>query len=156
MRPLNAGVAGGLAGGVAMSLAMTLGRKTGFLHKTLAEDSEDWLDRVAGTRRRIGQGGTAALEQANHMAAAAGFGLGYGALRPNLPGVPTVVLGLLYGAGLYVVNIAGVAPLLGITQGEQNAPASLRAERLGLHLLYGVVTALVADDLGARERHRPT
>lgn len=49
-------------------------------------------------------------------AAAAGFGLGYGALRPLVPEMPAFVLGLLY-----AVNIAGAAPLLGIMGGEQNA-----------------------------------
>ncbi len=64
--------------------------------------------------------------------------------------MPGVLLGSLYGAGLYAVNIAGVAPLFGITQAGQNAPAPVRAQRLGMHLLYGVVTALVTDRLVRR------
>lgn len=63
-----------------------------------------------------------------------------------------ILLGTLYGAGLYAVNIAGIAPLLGMTQGERNAPMDVRAQRLGMHVLYGVVTALVADGLSGR-RH---
>ena len=50
----TAAIVGGLAAGAAMSLAMAIGRRAGALHKTLAEDAEDWLDRVLGTRRRIG------------------------------------------------------------------------------------------------------
>lgn len=93
MRPMSAGVAGGLAAGLAMDFAMVLGRRAGLLHKTLAEESEDWLDRTASTRRRIGEGGTEAVEQVNHFAASAAFGLGYGALRSRLPRLPGVLLG---------------------------------------------------------------
>ena len=146
----QASAIGGLAAGLAMSLAMVVGRRSGLLHKTLAEDSEDWLDRVVDARRLLGHGGTTALEQANHMVASAVFGVGYGLLSERLPGLPAPVLGALYGAGLYAVNIVGIAPLLGITEGERNAPAPLRAERLGLHLLYGMLAALIAERLNKR------
>jgi len=56
------------------------------------------------------------------------------------------------GAGLYAVNIAGIAPVLGITQGERNAPNPVRAQRLGMHVLFGIVTALVADGLSGGRR----
>ncbi|MGH8227039.1 MAG: hypothetical protein ACREU3_03895 [Steroidobacteraceae bacterium] len=58
------------------------------------------------------------LVMANHIVAAAVFGIGY---------------------------IAGIAPLIRLTEGEQNVPTPIRAERLGLHLLYGVLTAIIAD-----------
>jgi hypothetical protein len=148
MNGVQARAIGGMAAGLALSLAMEAGRRSGLLHKTLAEESEDWLDRVADTRHFLGRGGTTALEQANHMAASALFGVGYGLLSARLPRVPAPLLGALYGVGLYVVNIAGIAPLLGITEGEQNAAAPIRAERLGLHLLYGVLTALAVERLG--------
>lgn len=147
MKSVQAGVIGGLAAGLAMSLAMVAGRRSGLLHKTLAEDAEDWLDRAAGSRRLVGRGGTTALEQANHMAASAAFGVGYALLSTRLPRVPSPLLGALYGAGLYAVNIVGIAPLLGMTEGEGNAPMPVRAERFGLHILYGALTALVAEGL---------
>ncbi|MBV8523172.1 MAG: hypothetical protein JOY71_13785 [Acetobacteraceae bacterium] len=147
MKRASAGLVGGLIAGLAMSLVMGLGRRAGILHKTLAENAEDWLDRAADTRRRIGEGGTRAMEQANHMAAAAVFGVGYALLRERVPALPAWVLGTLYGSGLYATNIAGIAPLIRLTEGEQNAPASVRAERFGLHVLYGVIAAMVADEL---------
>lgn len=144
------GMVAGLAGGIATALAMSLGRRAGILQKTLAEESEDWLDRKADTRRHLGRTGTTALEQANHLVAAAAFGRGYLMLRQRLPSVPTLPLGLAFGAGLYAVNIVGIAPLTGITQGEQNAPPQTVAQRLAMHLLFGVVTAGVADALRSR------
>jgi len=151
----TAAIVGGLAAGAAMSLAMAIGRRAGALHKTLAEDAEDWLDRVLGTRRRIGHRGTRAMEQANHLAAAAAFGFGYAQLHKHIPAAPAVMLGAIYGAGLYVTNIAGIAPLIRLTSGERNTSTPVRVERLGLHVLYGVVTAIVTDQL-ARRRERNT
>ena len=150
MNGKQASAIGGLAAGLVMSLAMVVGRRSGLLHKTLAEDAEDWLDWVGGSRRFVGQSGTTVIEQANHMAASAAFGVGYGMLSTRVPRVPTLMLGALYGAGLYVVNIVGIAPLLGMTEGEGKAPMSVRAERLGLHILYGTLTALFAKGLSKR------
>ncbi len=131
-------------------LAMAAGRRTGTLHETLDQKSEDWLDRVASTRALVGDHGTTALEQANHAAASAAFGYGYDVLRERLPGVPSALLGMLYGCGLYAANIAGIAPVLGITEGEQHIFGRVRGERLGLHVLYGFVTAVVAQALSRR------
>ncbi len=145
-----AGVLGGLAAGLLMDLAMVAGRRTGTLHETLDEKSEDWLDRTASARALVGDDGTTALEQANHFVASAAFGYAYDMLRERLPGVSPGLLGALYGGGLYVVNIAGIAPVLGITEGEQNVSGRVRGERLGLHILYGFVTAVVAEALSRR------
>lgn len=147
-----AGAVSGLIGAVAMDAVMVLGRRAGLLHPTLAEDSERWLDRTLGTDRRIGKAGTTAVEQANHLAAGAGFGALLATLRPSMGGLSPALAGAIYGAGLYAVNIAGVAPLLGITRGEQNAPPAQAAERFGLHVLFGVVTAVTLDALARSRR----
>ena len=145
-----AGVCGGLAAGLLMDLAMIVGRRTGTLHETLDKKSEDWLDRVASTRALAGNEGTTALEQANHLAASAAFGYAYDVLRDQFPRMSPALLGALYGGGLYAVNIAGIAPVLGITEGEQNVSGRVRSERLGLHIMFGLVTAVVAETLSRR------
>lgn len=63
----------GLGAGLVMSLAMVVGRRSGLLHKTLAEDAEDWLDWVGGSRRFVGQGGTTALEMPISLVAVSRF-----------------------------------------------------------------------------------
>jgi hypothetical protein len=131
----------GIAAGVLVSGVMVLGRRTGLLHKTLAEEAEDWLDRAVGLRRRIGATGTTAAEQINHLMASAAFGAGYGTLRRSVPGVPPLALGLLYGGALYAINIATIAPLIGLTRGEGQAPAPVILERLATHLLFGAAVA---------------
>lgn len=58
-----------------------------------------------------------------------------------------MALGTLYGTALYAVNIAGIAPVLGITEGEVQAGPRKAGERWAVHVLQAVVTALVAERL---------
>lgn len=136
---------GGLIAGVVTTGVMIAGRKSGLLHKTLDRDAVDWIDRTTGSRAVIGEAGTSLVEFGNHLGASAAFALGYAQLRRALPDTSPVLLGAVYGAGLYAVNIAGIAPLLGITQGEREAGAATASERLELHLLQTVLTALLAE-----------
>ena len=109
MRNITSGVLAGIAGALAMGATMVLGRKAGFLHQTLDQDSEEWLDRNFDARRHLGDAGTTALEQGNHLAAGAAFGALYAQLPETR--LPSVLSGALYGAGLYAVNIAVAAPV---------------------------------------------
>jgi hypothetical protein len=151
MRKTTAGAIGGVVAGVIVSGVMALGRDAGLLHKTLADHASDWLDRRFHTRDWAGEDGTEALEQGNHLAASAAFGAVYGATRPLTQAVPPVAAGALFGAGLYAVAIAGVAPRIGLTDDDHPAE-TVALQRLGLHVLFGVITALVADALAAPVR----
>jgi hypothetical protein len=51
MRSEYGSVVGGIVGGLAISVAMEAVRRNGWLHKTLAEDAEDWL--IARSRRGL-------------------------------------------------------------------------------------------------------
>ena len=141
----TAAVWGGVAAGVLTTAVMWAGRRSGALTKTLDRDSVDWMDRTMGTRAVIGDAGTSVVEFGNHLGASALFGYGYARLREQAPDWPDWLLGGLYGAGLYAVNIAGIAPRLGITEGEVAAGPRKAGERLGLHLLQTVATAVIAE-----------
>jgi len=146
----KAAIIGGLIAGLVTTGVMIAGRKSGLLGKTLDRDSVDWIDRNTGSREVIGDTGTSLVEFANHLGASAAFGYGYSRLRKAAPGVPGPILGAGYGTVLYLVNIAGIAPLLGITEGERRAGPRKAAERWGVHVLQTVVTAIVADRLSSR------
>jgi hypothetical protein len=146
----RASIIGGLIAGLVTTGVMIAGRKSGLLDKTLDRDSVDWIDRNTGSREVIGDAGTSLVEFANHLGASAAFGYGYSQLRKAASDVPAPLLGAGHGTALYLVNIAGIAPLLGITEGERQAGPRKAAERWGLHLLQTVVTAVLADRLSAR------
>jgi hypothetical protein len=147
MRTTMAGALGGVAGGLLLSGAMALGRRGGLLHETLAQRAEDWLDESFAARRRVGAAGVTLAEQANHLTAAAAFGAACGAARPHLDGVPPIVAGALYGASLYAINIVGIAPLIGLTRGEGREPTGVVAQRLAMHVLFGIATAAATEVL---------
>jgi hypothetical protein len=147
---LRAAALGGVLAGVVTTAVMVAGRKSGIFGKTLDRDSVDWIDRHTGSRAAIGDTGTSLLEFGNHLAASAAFGLGYAELRERLPAIPPAALGALYGTALYLVNIAGIAPVLGITKGEIQAGPRKAAERWFVHVVQTVATALIAERLTSR------
>ena len=148
MRDLVAGALGGVVAGIALSAVMVSGRRARVLRQTLAERSEDWLDETFGARRVLGEHGTTALEQANHLAASAMFGAGYGMARPYVRAHP-IVAGAVFGAGLYAVNIGAIALLIGLTRGEWNEAPAMAGQRLAMHVFFGVATALATEALAS-------
>lgn len=147
MQKRKAAILAGLVAGIATTAFMVVGRKTGVLTKTLDRDAVDWIDRTTGSRDVIGDTGTSIVEFANHMGASAAFGAALPTLREWAPTMSPVALGTLYGTALYAVNIAGIAPVLGITEGEVQAGPRKAGERWIVHVLQGVITALVAERL---------
>ena len=151
MNRRNAAIAGGVIAGIVTTAAMWAGRRSGVLGKTLDRDAVDWIDRTTGARAVVGDAGTSSIEFVNHLGASAAFGGLYEQVRRWGPNVPPAALGVAFGTALYAVNIAGIAPLLGITEGEVEAGARKASERWALHVLQSVVTAVVADYLTTDE-----
>lgn len=153
MRALSAAIIGGLAAGVITTVVMTAGRKIGVLGKTLDRDAVDWIDDVSDSRAIIGDAGTSAVEFANHLAASAAFAAAWPTLRRLAPEVPVGVLAAGYGTAIYAVNIAGIAPILGITQGEHVAGLRKATERWLVHIIQTIATALIAEQLTRVRTH---
>ncbi len=145
MRNSTAGLLGGVAAGMVVSGVMTFGRDLGLLQHSLADAAEDWLDARFDTRAKVGEEGTQALETLNHLLVSGLFGAVFGLLRPATKAVPPLAAGALFGAGLYAVAIVKVAPTIGLTRGENREPDEVQAQRLGIHVLFGVLTALATD-----------
>lgn len=150
MQKYKAAMLGGVFAGVVTTVFMTAGRKSGLLTKTLDRDAVDWIDRMTGSRDVIGDTGTSAVEFANHLGASAAFGAALPKLREWAPELSATTLGVLYGTALYAVNIGGIAPLLGITEGEVKAGPRKATERWAVHVLQCVLTALAAERLERR------
>jgi hypothetical protein len=147
MQATKAAIVGGLIAGVVTTAVMVAGRKSGVLTKTLDRDAVDWIDRMTGSRKLIGDSGTSGVEFANHLGASALFASALPTLREAAPSLSPVALGTLYGSALYAVNIGGIAPVLGITEGEVRAGPRKAAERWAIHVLQAVVSAVIAERL---------
>jgi hypothetical protein len=150
MQKYKAAIAGGLVAGLVTTAVMVAGRKTGVLTKTLDRDAVDWIDDLTGSRAVIGDAGTSVAEFANHLGASAAFAAALPTIQRAAPSLSPAAIGVLYGTALYVVNIAGIAPVLGITEGEINAGPRKAAERWAVHVLQAFVTALVAERLSGK------
>ncbi|WNO53150.1 hypothetical protein [Stakelama saccharophila] len=153
MRITTAGIIGGIVGGLGMTAIMLAERKAGAQHPTPARESEDRADRAADRPRHIDTGRATVLEEANHVAASAAFGAGYAAMRSYLPRLPAPGTGAAYGAGLYAANIVAAAPVFERTGNARKVRLRVAATRIGLHLLFGVGTAVITAALH-QERER--
>lgn len=149
MQKYKAAIVGGLVAGVVTTAIMQGGRRSGLLTKTLDRDAVDWIDRLTGSRKVIGDAGTSAVEFANHLGASAAFAAALPALRELAPTLSPVALGTLYGTALYAINIGCIAPLLGITEGEIQAGPRKAAERWAVHVVQAVVSAILAERLAS-------
>lgn len=147
MQRYKGAIIGGLVAGLVTTAVMVAGRKSGVLTKTLDRDAVDWIDDLTGSRAVIGDAGTSVVEFANHLGASAAFAAALPAIQRAAPSLSPAAIGVLYGTALYVVNIAGIAPVLGITEGEVQAGPRKAAERWAIHLLQAVVTVMVAQRL---------
>ena len=147
MQRYQAAITGGLIAGLVKTAVMVAERKTGVLTKTLDRDAVDWIDNLTGSRAVIGDGGSSVVEFANHLGASAAFAAALPAIQRVAPALSPAAIGVLYGTALYAVNIAGVAPILGITEGEVQAGPRKAGERWAIHVLQAVVTVLIAERL---------
>lgn len=147
MEKYAAAVTGGLIAGLLTTAVMVAGRKSGVLKKTLDRDAVDWIDRMTGSRAVIGDTGTSVVEFVNHLGASAAFAAALPKLRELAPSLSPVALGTLYGTALYAVNIGGIAPVLGITEGEVAAGPRKAGERWAIHVLQTVASAVLAERL---------
>ena len=147
MQRYQAAITGGLIAGLVTTAVMVAGRTTGVLTKTLDRDAVDWIDNLTGSRAVIGDGGTSVVEFANHLGASAAFAAALPTIQRVAPALSPAAVGVLYGTALYAVNIAGIAPILGITEGEVQAGPRKPGERWAIHVLQAVVTVLIAERL---------
>ncbi len=147
MQRYQAAITDGLIAGLVTTAVMVAGRTTGVLTKTLDRDAVDWIDNLTGSRAVIGDGGSSVVEFANHLGASAAFAAALPAIQRVAPALSPAAIGVLYGTALYAVNIAGVAPILGITEGEVQAGPRKAGERWAIHVLQAVVTVLIAERL---------
>ena len=139
-----------------MAAAMTMGKAMGMVPQPLPLKVERRLEERVGvadqTNRRAEQG----LALGEHMLISAAFGAGYGMLRSTHPLAP-MPAGPLYGLGVYALNVEGIGPRLGATREPQHQQPMTVGQQLMMHLMYGTVTALVAEQIrqGRAESERP-
>ena len=141
---LVAGAVGGLAAGLIMTAFMTAAKETGMVEQPVPLKFERAFEQAAGVEQRVGPTQAMVLSQAEHLAFSAALGAGYGMLSGSLD-LPALPAGPLYGLGVYALMLGGVGPMLDVTAGPWNEELTTTGRRVLMHLMYGTVTAVVAD-----------
>jgi uncharacterized membrane protein YagU involved in acid resistance len=141
---LGTGMLGGAAGTAAMSVGMVLSQLAGARKRPPPVEMEHELERRAGVAEETSATVKLTLASGLHLAIGVGFGALYGMLRARLP-LNALWAGPLYGLAVYVVSLAGFGPAFGLTTGPWQERTTTVTRRIALHLVYGLVTAIVTE-----------
>lgn len=139
-----AGAVGGVAGAFAMTSGIMMGKELQLIEKALPQEVEQELARRAGIANELDRSEEQPLSRGMHLALGAGIGAGYGLLQ-TLFDLPPRIAGPVYGLGVFVVNVMGIGPALDLVAGPQNQEPTTLGRRLMMHVVYGSVTANVAE-----------
>lgn len=141
---IKAGAIGGLAGGLVMTMAMVMGKRAGIIDVPLPVRVERYLEGRLKTAGPEIPPDEMALSMGGHLLFSAVLGALYGVIGLTLR-LPLLPYGPLYGLGLYVVNLLGFGPMLGITKGPWGEQPITVGRRIMMHLMFGLVTALMVN-----------
>jgi hypothetical protein len=149
------GALGGAVGAACMTPLRIAARRAGLIDKMLPQVIEESLAHRLGARSSSPPERHHVADQLLHLAYGSAQGAVYGLLPSRLRG-SVGVGGALFGALVWAVNGATVIPLLGATRPIWRLRATENLVSLGAHVVYGVVTALLTDELARQRHHRPT
>lgn len=140
---------GALAAGIGaacMTVVRSVARRFGFIEKTVPQVVEEWL----AASIRLDSGGKPslhhALDQVLHVGYGAAYGAAYGALCGGRPH-RTVPSGVVLGVGTWLIGSGIVLPVTGAGRGLWRRALTENGVDLLAHLVFGLATEVVRDDL---------
>lgn len=148
--------AAGAVGGAAGALGMTIFRQS--MQEVNKGDTplplkiERRLENRLGLGHKTDHEGEVGLAAIEHLAIGAGTGLLYPLIRSYVR-IPILAGGLLFGVIAWAIYVAGIGPVLNLSSPLHEQSRLKFIRRFVAHLIYGVVTAVVAEPLihSARE-----
>jgi hypothetical protein len=150
-RELSTGVAAGVAGALSMSVLRGILGQAGVLPEQLPHRLLRKLAMWAGLGGAFNSVEEDILGQGSHLAIGALFGVDY-MLALKLLNLPPLLGGVLYGLFVYALNLGWLGPALGITLPPWHDKPRNVALGLATHLLFGIVMALVIQEVRRNQR----
>jgi hypothetical protein len=154
VRIIYGALSGSLAAACMTVIRMTA-RRRGIIEKTVPQVAEEWLSHRSG----IGRGAHPVLhhlaDQALHLGYGAALGVGY-AIAPRARSRHAIAHGLAYGAATWFAGSWLLLPLLRAKQAAWRKRPSENAVDLLAHLVFGVATAIVSDELATQSNRGPS
>jgi Mg/Co/Ni transporter MgtE len=139
---LTTGVLSGVAGALAMSSARYLMQQAGILSEPLPHKIERRIAIKIGLGALTSARQESILAQALHLTVGAINGIVYPMLRQRM-NLPPAVAGPLFGLVVYTVNVVGVGSIFHLVRSGWRRQPAVVGRRILIHLLYGLVVALV-------------
>jgi uncharacterized membrane protein YagU involved in acid resistance len=144
------GSIGGASGAGCMTAVRMVARRIGWIDATPPQAMRDWLGERVG--QPDGAGTRQVVDAIVHLGVGVGGGMAYGALMSLKPPRAILPSGPLFGLGVWALGFGVVAPVLGITRSPRRGTWRETGVNVAAHLVYGIVTALVATEL-RRQTH---
>lgn len=145
-RTMSANVAG-VAGALAMMGFMMLSKKMGLTYgEALPQRTAEAALGAVDMKKETSEEQEQAIGMGVHMGFSMSSALLYSRLRRYI-GLPGPVAGALFGLALWGVNVAGVAPSLGLQKAPWEQDEGKAMTIALAHLLFGMVVGVLYDQL---------
>lgn len=125
-------------------------------HEDLRETATEALaSKAAAVKQTAAEAARGTRDLLAGAASSAGLDTAYARARPYLGGLPWLMTGTLYAALLHALSAEGGRPVRRLVRRSGNGYEGTQgAGRLGVHLLYGVATALAFELLAEWRKRR--
>jgi hypothetical protein len=152
---ITCGAIAGALGAACMSVIRMAARRHGIIDKTVPQAAEEWVAARTGAPRRQHPTLHHAVETGMHLGYGAALGAAYG-LTVSGRSAGMAARGVSLGLATWVLGSAIVLPLLGVkSPAGRKRPFESAVDGLA-HLVFGVATALVAEELTAQSDRGPS
>ena len=151
-------IRGGLAGSLAaacMTVIRMAARRGGIIEKTVPQAAEELLSHRTGVGQRAHPIVHHLTDQAMHLGYGAALGAAY-AMTARDRSRHFVSRGLAYGIGVWFFGSWLLLPLIRAKQAAWRKRPAENAVDLLAHLVFGVATALVSEELAAQSDRGPS
>lgn len=148
-REVIAGAVGGVVGALAMTTVRLAAESMGVLTEPLPHKIERRVTTAVGVAEQLSARQADWLAGGEHLVLGAAYGAGYGWLH-QVTHLPATVDGPLYGFLVYTLNLVGIGPTFHLIRSPWYEAPALAGRRLLVHLLYGLVTGVVAEQINQR------
>ena len=145
------GLIGGLNGAACMSVLRLAARRIGLIDRMAPQAVVEWSRARTRSRRPVARISHHLADQIVHLGVGSLGGAVYGAVTARRPR-STAAAGAAFGAAVWAVAFVALAPVLGIARPPWRARRTENAVNVAAHLVYGVVTALMMNDLARQRR----
>lgn len=149
---------GALAGtiGAASMMPLRLGaRRLGLVQKTIPQAIEEALAARAGVPRGSPRELHHAADQLLHLGFGAALGVAFG-LATHRKRSGALTRGIGFGVASWLFGAGVVVPALGAARPLWRARPLEQLVNLAAHVVYGISTALVSDELALQGNHHPS